>query len=114
MSGGTFNYKQYHISEIADSIEGELNRQGRLKPKSDLWMQPEYYKEYPEERYYYTHPKEIQEELKNAVSVLRVAAVYAQRVDWYLAGDDGEESFSKRLKEELQKIKTKQKHERII
>jgi len=27
--------------------------------------------------------------------------VYAQRVDYLIAGDDGEESFLKRLKEEL-------------
>jgi hypothetical protein len=35
------------------------------------------------------------------MKVLRVAAVYAQRIDWLLSGDDGEESFLKRLKEEL-------------
>jgi len=33
--------------------------------------------------------------------VLRKAAIYAQRIDWLLSGDDGEESFLERLKEEL-------------
>jgi hypothetical protein len=32
---------------------------------------------------------------------IRVAAVYAQRIDWLISGDDGEESFLERLKEEL-------------
>jgi len=35
------------------------------------------------------------------MKVLKVASVYAQRIDWLLSGDDGEESFLKRLKEEL-------------
>lgn len=33
------------------------------------------------------------------------AYIYAQRIDWLLSGDDGEKSFHKRLKEELQQLK---------
>jgi hypothetical protein len=36
--------------------------------------------------------------------VLRKAAVYAQRVDWLLSGDDGEETFLERLKKDLDKL----------
>ena len=32
MSGGHFEYNQYKIREIADSIESELKNQGKLKP----------------------------------------------------------------------------------
>jgi hypothetical protein len=32
MSGGHFNYNQYHITEIADSIEKALNKQGKEIP----------------------------------------------------------------------------------
>ena len=39
--------------------------------------------------------------LYGAVAALRVAYVYAQRVDWLLSDDDGEESFLKHLEEEL-------------
>jgi hypothetical protein len=35
------------------------------------------------------------------MKALRVAAVYTQRIDWLVSGDDGEESFLERLKEEL-------------
>lgn len=31
--------------------------------------------------------------------------IYTQRIDWLLSGDDGEESFHSRLKEELDKLK---------
>ena len=44
------------------------------------------------------------EELKNAVKVLRIAQIYAHRVDWYFSGDDGEKSFIERLKEDLDKL----------
>jgi hypothetical protein len=104
MSGGRFEYNQYRINDIAESIEKELEKQGKLKDKEDLWMRDEYYKEYPEERYNHTHPKEIQEKFREAIKQLRIAAVYAQRIDWYLSGDDGEESFIKRLDEELKKL----------
>jgi hypothetical protein len=45
------------------------------------------------------------EEFKNAVKHLRVAEIYAQRVDWLLSGDDGEDTFIERLKSDLVKIK---------
>jgi len=104
MSGGTFDYKQYNITMIADEIETELDRQGKEKPKSELYMSREYYEQYPEEKLWPVHPTEVQSEMRNAVKILRQAAVYAHRVDWYLAGDDGSESFIKRLKEDLSKI----------
>lgn len=36
--------------------------------------------------------------------MLKRARVYAQRVDWLLSGDDNEESFHERLKEELEEL----------
>lgn len=45
--------------------------------------------------------------MKRAVYVLRMAFIYAQRIDWMLSGDDGEESLVERLKEELYQLRTK-------
>ncbi len=101
MSGGHFDYKQYHINEIVDSIERELNNQGKEKPKCKLYCDKEYYEKYPDEKYYYTYPPIVQEKMKEAIRQLKIAAVYAQRVDWFLSGDDGEENFIKRLEDEL-------------
>ena len=39
--------------------------------------------------------------MREAIKQLKIAAVYAQRVDWLLSGDDGEESFIERLEENL-------------
>ena len=41
---------------------------------------------------------------KIAIDLLKKAEVYAQRIDWYISGDDGEESFLRRLKEDLEKL----------
>lgn len=40
-----------------------------------------------------------------AIKYLRVAQIYSKRIEWLLSGDDGEESFHKRLKEELDEYK---------
>jgi hypothetical protein len=103
MSGGAFEYNQRKITDIADDIQKELDRQGKEKTKEELWMMGDYYVLFPEEKVYYTYPDEIQEKFRDAIKALRTAAIYAQRVDWLLSGDDGEESFLKRLKEELSK-----------
>lgn len=105
MSGGHFEYKQYHINEICDSIEHVLNMQGKEKPKDELYGDKEYYEKYPNEKYYYTYPEIVQSKMREAVKQLKVSAIYAQRIDWLLSGDDGEESFTERLTEELNILK---------
>tara|TARA_R110000803_G_scaffold21849_2_gene54638 strand:+ start:29 stop:379 length:351 start_codon:yes stop_codon:yes gene_type:complete len=105
MSGGAFEYKQYHIKQIAEDIQSELNKQGREKSKEEQYMMDDYYEKYPEERFEAIYPKEIQDRMSEAVKVLEIAHIYAQRVDWYLSGDDGDESFLKRLNEELNQTK---------
>lgn len=104
MSGGSFDYKQFWITEIAEQIEVELNRQGKEKSKEELWMSQDYYEKYPEERFNHIYPEDIQEEFKKAIKLLRKASVYVQRIDYLFAGDDGEDSFRERLKEELSKL----------
>ena len=50
---------------------------------------------------------EVVEEFKKGLKILKTAAIYAQRIDWLLSGDDGEESFKRRLKEELDELESK-------
>lgn len=50
---------------------------------------------------------EVVEEFKKGLKILKTAAIYAQRIDWLLSGDDGEESFKRRLKEELDELDSK-------
>ena len=110
MSGGFFQYDQYKLGYIADEIEQEIEKSGRKKNKEELkeesaYRDAKWYDTYPEDLCYYSYPEEILQEFKKGVQLLRIAQVYAQRIDWLLSGDDGEESFLKRLKKDL--IETK-------
>jgi hypothetical protein len=100
MSGGHFHYAQYRINDIVNKIE-EIIASNNLeiaeedKPKDDWGF---------DEQSYYEYSPHIIEEFKNAVKYLKIAQVYAQRVDWLVSGDDGEESFISRLAEDLNKL----------
>jgi hypothetical protein len=111
MSGGAFDYKQYNISMIADEIEQTIERSGRPKTKEELrdesWgRDASWYEKYPEDLNHYTYPDDIVEEFKRGLHILRQAYIYAQRIDWLLSGDDGEDSFRSRLQAELDTLET--------
>lgn len=95
MSGGHFNYNQHFINDIADEIEDEIRNN---KKKGD-WISDERWEEKGKQQF----SDETIKEFKKAVKVLRKAYVYAHRIDYFLSGDDGEETFHERLKEELKK-----------
>ena len=89
MSGGHFNYDQYKISEIAEEID-QLIRINDSDEKD----------EWGEDISYHFNEATI-EALHNAKETMRVAAIYVQRIDWMVCGDDGEATFHKRLEEDL-------------
>lgn len=77
MSGGHFDYRQYHIVDIADAIQEEIDR-------NEMGLSDETLREF-----------------MLGVSLLRRSAIYVQRIDWLLSGDDAEDTFHHRLREEL-------------
>jgi len=89
MSGGHFDYRQYHINDIALEIDEviesnndqTLNEWGEKKGNE--------------------YSLEIIEKFKEAAHTLRQAEEMAQRIDWLLSGDDGEDSFLRRWDEEV-------------
>jgi hypothetical protein len=86
MSGGHFNYAQYEIAMIADDLEGLiLNNDDEIEGRRFT-------------------PETIAE-FRKGLQVLREARIYAQRIDWLVSGDDGEERFHKRLADELRSLK---------
>lgn len=74
MSGGAFEYNQYKIRQIWEKIQEELDKQER---------------------------EDVQQIFKDGIEILKKAEVYAQRIDWYLSGDDGEDSLVSRLESDL-------------
>lgn len=105
MSGGHFDYMQYRITDIVDSIQEEIDKSGTpLTPKE---IKDRVYWDGDDDDSkvsHYEYPKDIIKEFKKAVYLLRLAQVYAHRIDWLLSGDDGEDSFRKRLKEDLEEL----------
>jgi len=81
MSGGHFNYNQYHIQSIADEIEGIID----------------------ENRYDFSG--ETINRLAEGLTILKMAYIYTQRIDWLLSGDDGEEGFHRRLLQDTEESK---------
>jgi hypothetical protein len=108
MSGGAFDYNQYKIGYIVDQIEETVIKNGVEKTPEDLkeegWRDPDWYKKYPEDLFHYKYPDEVIEKMKEGIEVLKRAQIYAQRIDWLLSGDDGEESFLRRLEEDLNEL----------
>lgn len=84
MSGGHFDYNQYRIAEIADEIQHLINSNG----EENKWGNARNY------------PDEIISQFKTAIHYLRLAQIYAHRIDWLVSADDGEETFIERLREE--------------
>lgn len=104
MSGGRFNYDQFRIKSIAEEIQEYLDDMGKKKDDVDSLGMWDFYDKYPEERYNPVDSKEVQEKMREAIKALKVAYIYAQRVDWYMSGDDGEENFLSRLEKELKEV----------
>jgi hypothetical protein len=88
MSGGHFDYDQYRIGEIADDIEVLIENNG--VPNDNGYAR--------------NFSTETIVEFKAAVRALRIAEVYAHRIDWLVSCDDGEEEFHHRLAVDLSEI----------
>lgn len=110
MSGGFFDNKEWHINNIADQIEQEVILSGKPIPRKrwEYW-QMERFKEHPEEAVNYEFPEPVIRKMEEAIYALRAAAIYSKRVDYLISGDDGEESFVRRLNEELDELNSKSK-----
>jgi hypothetical protein len=89
MSGGHFDYDQYKITQMADEIDSLILNNGSQDRD-----------QYGDLRYQ-EYPPDIVEAFKIAANKLREAYIYAQRIDWLISGDDGEDSFRSRLAADL-------------
>lgn len=82
MSGGYFDYNYSHIQEVIEQLEYFLTSDETQPIREDL-------------------TEVTIDKMKEGLEILQKAKVYAQRIEWLLSGDDSEESFHKRLEEDL-------------
>lgn len=121
MSGGHFEYHQYYIDEIADSIDKYINGEDidddeieniKLDCERGYSSLDENEYDYVLENHHtipnrYNFSEETIDEMKKGLDYLRKASIYAQRIDWLISDDDGEEEFHERLIEDLNNLKFK-------
>lgn len=93
MSGGHFDQKQWHFQDIADELDQVIR--DNVCPDKNEWGDTI-------GRFY---SAETIAEFRKGVDLMRRAYVYAQRADWLLSGDDGEDSFHRRIAADLEKLK---------
>ncbi len=84
MSGGTFGYAQYRCNDIADMLKEEIEN-NNVKDNFG---------------YCNNFSEETLNKFKETLKDIEIIAKKVQRIDWLLAGDDGEETFHERWKEE--------------
>ena len=92
ISGGHWDYAQYYINTIAEGIESLVLNNG--SEHKDEWGN----------KLFQDYPPIIIEKLSDAVRCLKAAYIYAQRVDWLVSGDDGEDTFLSRLEDDFSKL----------
>lgn len=95
MSGGHFDYAQYRIEDIAREIDELIEKNEDTSLDSFGCVIGNFY------------PKEIIDKFDEARKTLRLSAAMAQRIDYLVSGDDGEESFLSRWHEEVESLKQK-------
>lgn len=97
MSGGYFDYKQYEIDAIIDSINRLIENNG-----SDIVDEMNM-----DVKKYQNYDKQTIKMFKEAVNLLSMGSIFAQRIDWLVSGDDSEDSFHARLLDDIDEYYTK-------
>jgi hypothetical protein len=109
MSGGRWEYIQYRFTDVTEDIDKLIEQNGKPKSKEELkeygWYDTDWYEKYPEDLNHCKYEDEVLEQFKKASNAVKIAQVYIQRMDWLLSGDDGEESFLRRIDEDLKELK---------
>ena len=95
MSGGAYEYKQYKIQDLIEDMENLLVR---------LDKEPIDSFECDSLKRYVDDSELLKNKIKENIGYLKRAYIFTQRIDWFISGDDGEENFYERLKEEIEKL----------
>jgi len=85
MSGGHFEYKQYQINDIIDTLEYDIKN----------------FNVEDEDGYKTNYSQDVLEIMKKTLGHLTLARTLTHRLDYLFSGDDSEDSFFERLEEDL-------------
>ena len=115
MSGGSMDYIGFKMQEAIGQVAGEIARiemMGR-KEVADEFRPCDYYvKEHPDKKFLASPAglrRETLKRLRAAEKAIRIASIYAIRVEWLTSCDDGYDNFILRTDDELEKLKRGEK-----
>lgn len=97
----------YKIYDKPKPIEGGMRMLVQDRYSDEIYEVKSYsYEEYEADEdgeipYFPDYTPETIQEFRNGIEILKKASIYVRRIDWLISGDDGEDSFHKRLKEDL-------------
>jgi hypothetical protein len=89
MSGGYFEYSQYRIQYIIESLEEYMVKGDQSDPAWEKGEEPS---------------EEVLDEFRKGLKILKQAFVYTHRIDKLLSGDTGNKSFLQYLNEDLKEL----------
>jgi hypothetical protein len=87
MSGGHFSNNYWILENLAEELNEDINRIIEARKKED------------EHDWYYFSEETLAKIIQTKETLEKVSKMF-KRVDWLLSGDDGEDSFHRRWKEE--------------
>jgi hypothetical protein len=105
MSGGHFNYVQYRLEEEVEKLKNIIEKNNVAMTSEEIRDSYFFFGDLDETFYHSQYSDKTIEEMKKGLEYMSKAAIYLQRIDWLVSGDDSEESFLERLKEDLEGIK---------
>lgn len=95
MSGGHFDYNQHRIEDIKEGFERIISRLEKPIENRECYDEESSLSEYVDDK------EKFKNQLELGIIILKLAKIYTQRVDWFICGDDGEDTFYERLDEDL-------------
>lgn len=95
MSGGSFGYKQHHILDLIEQMDEILTRVEK-EPSNEF--------ECNSLKNYIDDIDSFKSVVITNIQHLKMAHLYTQRLDWFVSGDDGEESFYERIQEDIESL----------
>lgn len=119
MSGGSMDYIGFKIEEAASYVAGEIKRIEQMSKKqiADEFRPCDYYvKEHPDKKFLASPAglrRETLKRLRAAERAIRIASIYAIRVEWLTSYDDGYDSFILRTDDELKEFKKHRKRREV-
>lgn len=101
MSGGRFDYNQYRIGDIYKQMM-QIVKHNDINAPEEQEFDYRYYSRDNHKNYRLS--PEVIEKFKEIIHYLMRAEAYAERADWLLSGDDGEDGFFKRINQDMRRI----------